>query len=147
MIVILKKDVQGTGRAGEVVKVSDGFARNMLIPKGLAVEATKGNIHNLEKQKELQKKQLADQKAAAEKMAEELAQKKIVIKTKAGENGSLFGSITSMDIAEAITDQLGLKIDKKKIDLEGPLKQLGVYTVTIKLFQEIKGKLKVELTD
>ena len=147
MIVILKKDVQGTGRAGEVVKVSDGFARNMLIPKGLAVEATKGNIHNLEKQKELQKKQLADQKAAAEKMAEELAQKKIVIKTKAGENGRLFGSITSMDIAEAITDQLGLKIDKKKIDLEGPLKQLGVYTVTIKLFQEIKGKLKVELTD
>ena len=147
MIVILKKDVQGTGKAGDIVEVSDGFACNMLVPRGLAIEATKGNIHSLEKQKELQQKKLADQKAHAEKTAAELKSKKVVIKTKAGEGGRLFGSITSKDIADAIEKQLGMKIDKKRIDLEGPLKQLGTYDVTIKLFQEIKGVLKVELTN
>ena len=147
MIVILKKDVQGTGKAGDIVEVSDGFARNMLVPRGLAIEATKGNIHSLEKQKELQQKKLADQKAHAEKTAAELKSKKVVIKTKAGEGGRLFGSITSKDIADAIEKQLGMKVDKKRIDLEGPLKQLGTYDVTIKLFQETKGVLKVELTN
>lgn len=147
MIVILKKDVQGTGRAGEIVKVSDGFARNKLIPQGLAVEATKGNIHSLEKAKELQQKQLAEQKAAAEKQAEDLASKKVVIKAKAGEGGRLFGSVTSGDISEAIKEQLGITIDKKKIDMDGPIKQLGTTEITIKLFQEIKGKLKVELVE
>ena len=147
MIVILKQDVQGTGRAGEIVKVSDGFARNMLIPKGLAVEATKGNIHSLEKQKELQQRQLAEQKAAAEKQAQDLAEKKVVIKTKAGEGGRLFGSITSKDVSDAIKEQLGINIDKKKIEMDGPIKQLGITEVTIKLFQEVKGKLKVELIE
>lgn len=147
MIVILKQDVQGTGRAGEIVKVNDGFARNMLLPKGLAVEATKGNIHSLEKQKELQKKQLAEQKVAAEKQAADFAGKKVVIKAKAGEGGRLFGSITSKDISDAIKEQLNITVDKKKIDMDGPIKQLGVTEVTIKLFQEIKGKLNVELIE
>ena len=147
MIVILKQDVQGTGRAGEIVKVNDGFARNMLLPKGLAIEATKGNIHSLEKQKELQQKQLAEQKAAAEKQAADFEGKKVVIKTKAGEGGRLFGSITSKDVSDAIKEQLNITIDKKKIEMAGPIKQLGVTEVTIKLFQEIKGKLKVELIE
>ncbi len=147
MIVILKQDVQGTGRAGEIVKVSDGYARNKLIPQGLALEATKGNINNLEKAKALQEKQLAEQKAAAEKQAADFADKKVVIKAKAGEGGRLFGSVTSGDIAEAIKEQLGTNIDKKKIEMEGPIKQLGTSQITIKLFQEIKGKLTVELIE
>ena len=94
MIVILNRDVKGTGKAGEVVKVSDGYARNMLLPKGYATEATDGNIRNLEKQKELQAQKKADDKAAAEKVAAALENAKVVIKTKSGEGGKLFGSIT-----------------------------------------------------
>ena len=89
MIVILKKDIKGTGKAGDVVKVSDGYARNMLLPKGYAVEATDGNIRSLEKQKAVQAQKEADEKAAAEKLAAELAEKKVVIRTKAGEGGRL----------------------------------------------------------
>lgn len=147
MIVILKKDVKGTGKAGEVVKVSDGFARNMLLPKGLAIEATEGNVRNLEKQKAIQAQKEADEKAAAEKLAAELAEKKIVIKTKAGEGGRLFGSITSKDIVDAIKDQLGYDIDKKKIQLEGTVKQIGHFDVAIKLYQGVKGSLAVDIEE
>ena len=145
MIVILKKDVQGTGKAGEVVKVSDGFARNMLIPKGLAVEATEGNVRNLEKQKELQLKKAADSKAHAQKVAEDMKGKKVTIKAKAGEGGKLFGAITSQHIAEAIKEQLGLEYDKKKIELDSPIKSVGTYSVDIKIYPEVKGSLNVEV--
>ena len=114
MIVILLKDVKGTGKAGEIVKVSDGFARNMLIPRGMAKEATDGNVRSLEKAKAVQAQKDADAKAAAEKLAEELKEKEIVIRTKGGEGGKLFGSITTKDIEAAVKDQLGVKIDKKK---------------------------------
>jgi len=147
VIVILKKDVQGTGKAGEVVKVSDGFARNMLIPRGLALEATEGNVRSLEKQRELQQRKAAESKAAAEARAAELADRKVVIKSRAGEGGKLFGSITSKDVAEAMNEQLGMNIDKKKIDMDGPIKQLGTFEVTVKLYSEVKGKIKVEVTD
>ena len=97
MIVILLKDVKGTGKAGDVVKVSDGYARNMLIPKGMAKEATEGNIRNLEKQKALLAEKRAEEKAAAQALAEKLAGLSTVIRTKGGEGGRLFGSITSKD--------------------------------------------------
>ncbi|MDY6038517.1 MAG: 50S ribosomal protein L9 [Eubacterium sp.] len=147
MIVILKQDVKGTGKAGEVVKVNDGFARNMLLRKGLAIEATEGNIRSLEKQKALQLQKEKENKERAVKQAEELKSKKVVIKAKSGEGGKLFGSITSKDIADAMNSQLGMNVEKKKIELAGPLKQLGSYEVVIKLYQEIKGVLKVELVD
>jgi len=147
VIVILRKDVQGTGKAGEVVKVSDGFARNMLIPRGLALEATEGNIRSLEKQKELQQKKAADSRAAAEARAAELADRKVVKKSRAGKDGKLFGSITSKDVAEAMSEQLGMNIDKKKIEMDGPIKQLGTFKVTVKLYSEVKGTVKVEVTD
>ena len=105
MIVILTKDVKGTGKAGEVVKVSDGYARNMLLPKGLAKEATEGNIRNLEKQKAIAAEKHAEQKAAAEEQAKVLESKTLVIKSKGGETGKLFGSITSKDIADALLKQ------------------------------------------
>lgn len=147
MIVILKKDIKGTGKAGDVVKVSDGYARNMLLPKGYAVEATDGNIRSLEKQKAVQAQKEADEKAAAEKLAAELAEKKVVIRTKAGEGGRLFGSITSKDIADAAEEQLGISIDKKKIQLDRTVKQTGHFDVEIKLYQGVKGTLSVDIVE
>ena len=147
MIVILNRDVKGTGKAGDVVKVSDGYARNMLLPKGYATEATDGNIRNLEKQKALLAQKKAEEKAAAEKLSEDLKDKKVVIKTKAGEGGKLFGSITSKDIAEAAGKQLNLKIDKKKIQLSSPIRSLGRFDIEIKLYPEVVGVLTVEITD
>ena len=111
MIVILMKDVKGTGKAGDVVKVSDGYARNMLLPKGLAKEASDGNIRNLEKQKEIAAAKRAEQKAAAQETAEKLEKITLEIKTKGGESGKLFGSITSKDIADALEKQEKIKVD------------------------------------
>lgn len=147
MIVILKKDVKGTGKAGDVIKVSPGYARNMLIPRGFAVEATEGNIRNLEKQKQIQKENEAIQKAKAEEVALKLSKGNIVIKTKAGEGGRLFGSITNKDIAEAIEEQLDIKIDRRKIVLENPIKELGIVNVEAKLYPEVTGKFVVEVKE
>ncbi len=146
MIVILTKDVKGTGKAGDVVKVSDGYARNQLIPKGFAKEATQGNIRSLEKQKAIAAEKLAEQKAAAQEQAEKLEKVTLMIQSKGGENGKLFGSITSKDIAEALEAQEGVKIDKKKIDMDGPIKQAGTTTATVKLFPEVSAKIKVNVT-
>ena len=146
MVVILLKDVKGTGKAGDVVKVSDGYARNMLIKKGLAKEATQGNVRNLEKQKALAEEKREEQKAAAQKLADKLEKVTVTIQSKGGENGKLFGSITSKDIADALQEQENVKVDKKKIDLPAPIKQAGVETVTVKLFPEVSAKLKVKVT-
>lgn len=146
MIVILTKDVKGTGKAGEVVKVSDGYARNMLLPKGLAKQATEGNIRSLEKQKALAAEKQAEQKAAAEKQAEAIEKITLVIKSKGGETGKLFGSITSKDIAEALLEQENLKVDKKKVDMPNPIKQTGDFQVTLKLFQGVAATLKIKVT-
>ena len=145
MIVILLKDVKGTGKAGEVVKVSDGYARNMLLPKGLAKEATEGNIRNLEKQKEIAEEKWAEQKAAAEKQAEKISNITLTIKSKGGDSGKLFGSITSKDIADALQKQENIKVDKKKIVLDSPIKQTGEAEVTVKLFSEVTATLKVNV--
>ena len=146
MIVILMKDVKGSGKAGDVVKVSDGYARNMLLPKGLAKEATEGNIRSLEKQKAIAAEKLEEQKAAAEEMAAKLEKITLKIESKGGDSGKLFGSITSKDIAEALEKQEGMKIDKKKIEMKTPIKQAGETEVTLKLFTEISAQLKVSVT-
>lgn len=143
MIVILNKDVKGTGKAGDVVKVSDGFARNMLIPKGLATEATQGNIRHLEKQKAIAAEKKAEEKAQAVSQAEKIKEISVVIKTKAGEGGKIFGSITSKDIAEALKNQHKIDVDKKKIQLGTPIKNIGEMTVEIKLYTEVSASLKV----
>lgn len=143
MIVILNKDVKGTGKAGDVVKVSDGYARNMLIPKGLATEATQGNIRNLEKQKAIAAEKKAQEKAAAQEQAKKIAEISVTIKTKAGDGGRIFGSITSKDIAEALEKEHGIAVDKKKIQLDTPIKQAGEVTVGIKLYPEVSTRLKV----
>ena len=146
MIVILMKDVKGSGKAGDVVKVSDGYARNMLLPKGLAKEATEGNIRSLEKKKAIAAEKLEEQKAAAKEMAAKLEKITLKIESKGGDSGKLFGSITSKDIAEALEKQEGMKIDKKKIEMKTPIKQAGETEVTLKLFTEISAQLKVSVT-
>lgn len=147
MIVILKKDIKGTGKAGDVIKVSPGYARNMLIPRGLAVEATEGNVRNLEKQKQIQRENEAEAKAKAEKIANKLSKGSVVIKTKAGEGGRLFGSITNKDISEAIEEQFGIKIDRRKIVLDSPIKELGQVSVEAKLYPEVTGNFTVEVKE
>ena len=147
MKVILKKDLKGKGKEGEVVKVNDGYARNMLLPKGIAIEATKENVRILK----LQKEQMREEEEAAKQEARELAAKledvKVVIETKSGEGGRLFGSITSKDIAQATEKTMGVKIDKKKIDLKNPIKSLGHFKVEVKLYKEIKGTIHVEVKE
>ena len=145
MVVILLKDVKGTGKAGEVVKVSDGYARNRLIPKGLDKEATEGNIRNLEKQKEIADEKRAEQKAAAQKQAEKINEITLTIRSKGGESGKLFGSITSKDIADALQERENIKVDKKKIVLDSPIKQTGSSEVTVKLFPEVTAVLKINV--
>jgi large subunit ribosomal protein L9 len=143
MLVILKKDVKGTGRAGDVVKVSDGYARNMLIPKGMAVAATDKNIRSIEKQKAVLEEKRKEEKIEAEKIASDLEENKIEIKIKTGDNGKLFGSITAMDISKAIMEQEGVDIDKKKIQLKSPIKQTGEFEVEVKIYPEVVAKVNV----
>lgn len=145
MIVILLKDVKGTGKAGEIVKVSDGYARNMLLPRGMAKEATEGNVRSLEKQKAIAAKKAAKEKAEAEKLAEELEGITVEIIAKGGEGGRLFGSVTSMDISDALKEQTGKFIDKKKIVLDAPIKNTGEATVPVKLYPEVTGNLKINV--
>jgi len=143
MIVILVKDVKGIGKAGDVVKVSDGYARNMLIPKGMATEATEGNVKNLEKQKAIQEANRQKELGEAKALADKIAQSKVTILTKSGEGGKLFGSITSKDIAEALADQHKITIDKRKFVLENPIKHTGDFEIDIKIYPEVIAKLKV----
>lgn len=147
MKVILNSDVKGTGKAGDVVKVSDGYARNMLIPKGLAVEATDSNIRNIEKVKAKKAEQEAADKAEAEALASKINDLTVEIKTKSGEGGRLFGSITSKDISDALLAQHKIKIDKKKIQLDTTIKQLGSFDIDIKLYYETVATLKVKVVD
>jgi large subunit ribosomal protein L9 len=146
VVVILIKDVKGTGKAGDVVKVSDGYARNMLIPKGFATEASDRNVRNLEKQKALIEEKHAQEQEKAEKLAEKLSGFTVDMITKSGEGGRLFGSITSKDIAEALKDQYNFDMDKRKFVMDAPIKHVGEYEITIKLYHEVSAKLKVNVT-
>ena len=143
MQVILKKDVKGTGKEGEIVKVNDGFARNRLIPAGLAIEATEANKRAIAREKAQLAEKIAAEKAAATELKGKLEAKAVVVKTKVGDGGKLFGSITSMDIANAIKEQTGNEVDKKKIVLSKPIKETGEHTVDIKLYQEVSAKVQV----
>ena len=145
MEVILKQDVKGTGKAGDVVKVSDGYARNKLIPGGLAVEATPANKKAIEREKAKAKEKYEADKAAALDLANRLQDKIVVVKTKVGENGSLFGAITSKEIAAAISEQTGEEVDKRKIVLDKPIKETGIETIEIKLFQDVKAKVVIKI--
>ena len=145
MEVILKKDIKGTGKVGDIVKVSDGFARNKLIPSGDAVEATEANKRAMARAAAKMKEQFEQDKADAEALANKLSKEPVVIKTKVGDGGRLFGSITSMDIADAIKEQTGIEIDRRKIILDKPIKETGVSEVELKLFQDVNAKIEVRV--
>jgi large subunit ribosomal protein L9 len=146
MIVILVKDVKGVGKAGDVVKVSDGYARNLLLPKGLATEATEGNVKNLEKQKAIKEANRQKELAEARELAERIGTLSVTIVTKSGEGGKLFGSITTKDIADALAQQHKIEIDKRKFVLENPIKHTGDFELDIKIYPEVTAKLKVTVT-
>lgn len=145
MQVILLKDVKGQGKAGQVVKVSDGYARNMLFPRKLAMEATPANMKVLEREKEKIEAHRAIDKQVAEEIKAKIESKTVKVISKAGENGRLFGAITSKDIAEAIQKEFLVELDKKKIDLDAPIKQTGITEVVLKLFPGVQAKCKVDV--
>ena len=147
MQIILKKDVKGAGKAGDVVKVSDGYARNRLIPGGFAVEATPSNLARIKREKANHEAQIALDKAEANQVKKVLEDKTIRLKTRVGEGGKLFGSVTSMDIADAIKEQTRLDIDKKKIVLKKPIKEIGEHEEEVKLYTEISADIKVAVTE
>ncbi len=143
MKVILLSDVHGSGKAGDIVDVSDGYARNMLIPRKLAVEATPQNVNRLEREKAQIEARRAEEKAAAEELKKKLETLTIRIEAKAGENGKVFGSITSMDIVNAVKTQFDIELDKKKIQMPAPIKTTGAASVEVKLYPEVSGKLNL----
>ena len=145
MKVILLQDVRALGKAGEIVKVNDGYARNMLFPKNLAKEATAGNIKALENKKAAEAEKKAEQKAEATKIKEALADEVITLKSKGGEGGRLFGALTNVDIAAAIKAQKGFDIDKKKISIPSPIKTAGEHTAEIKLFTDVNVTVTVNV--
>lgn len=146
MQVILLKDVKGLGKAGEVKKVSDGYARNMLLPKKLVMEASESNIKVLERKRAEIEAQRAIDKQVAEDIKAKLENGSISICSKAGEGGRLFGAITSKDIAEQIEKDYKLQLDKKKIELAAPIKTVGEHEVELRLFTGVSAKVKVIVT-
>ena len=145
MKVILKADVKGHGKKGDLVNASDGYAKNFLIPKGLAVVADATAINELENKKSAEKYHKNQEEMRANELAGKLEGKKITFKLKAGDNGKLFGSITAKDVAEQIKMQLHLEVDKKKVSLSDGIKVLGTTEVTIKVYPNISAKIKVEV--
>ena len=143
MKVILLEDVKALGKKGQVVNVSDGYARNLLLPKKLGVEATGKNMNDLKLQKAHEDKVAQENLDAAKAFAEELKDKQVDVGIKVGEGGRTFGSISAKEIAEAAKAQLGYELDKKKLQLSAPIKELGPTMVPIKLHPKVTGELKV----
>ncbi|MGE4282125.1 MAG: 50S ribosomal protein L9 [Clostridia bacterium] len=147
MKVILQVDVKGQGKKGDMVNVSDGYAKNFLFPKGLAVEATKSNMNALEGQKAAQAFKKQKELDEAKKLAGKLSKVTVTMKAKAGENGKLFGSITSKDIADMLQEQHKIDVDKRKINLSEAIKALGAMDVEIKVYPEVSAKIKVNVVE
>ncbi|RYG73365.1 50S ribosomal protein L9 [Lentibacillus lipolyticus] len=147
MKVIFTKDVKGKGKKGEVKDVSDGYARNYLLKNNLAEEATPGNLKALEAKKKKQQQQEEEVKKEAELLKNELADLTVEIKAKSGDGGRLFGSITSKHIADTLKKDYGYKIDKRKIDLDSPIRTLGYTKVPVKLHQDVTGTINVHVAE
>lgn len=144
MDVILREDVKSLGKAGELVRVRPGYARNFLLPKGLAYEATEGNKKRIQGEQKARAGRLAEEKAGAEAEAANLAEATVTIPAKAGEEGKLFGSVTAQDIAAALA-AAGRTVDRRRIDLEHPIKVLGWHTVAIRLHPEVAAEVRVQV--
>lgn len=143
MKVIFNVDVKGQGKKGELKEVSDGYARNYLLPRGLAAEATADNINTLKLKEKAKAAQIAKEKALAEENAKKLSGVQVIIRAKAGNNGKLFGAVTSQEIADAMKAQFDIDIEKNKIVQADPIKTFGSYTVKAKLGHEVSGTINV----
>ncbi|MFH1826494.1 MAG: 50S ribosomal protein L9 [bacterium] len=146
MKIVLRKEVENLGEADDVVKVADGYGRNFLVPKRLAVLATKKEISRAEKRRAEKITLLEARRGEFEALAKKLSALEIVITADAGEGGKLFGSVTTMDIAQAVASQAGVEIDKKKIELKEPIKTLGDHAASLKIFSDIVAELKITVT-
>lgn len=145
MKVILKSDIKGVGKKDEVINASDGYARNFLFPKGLAVEANNENMGKLKARQDSAKFQKQQEKEEALRIADKLSKISLKIKVKSGENGKIFGGVSTKEIAQELEKQHKITVDKKKIDLKETIKTLGARNIEIKLFEGVIGKLKVDV--
>ncbi|MCL2379083.1 MAG: 50S ribosomal protein L9 [Defluviitaleaceae bacterium] len=145
MKVILLEDVKGTGKKGQVVNASDGHARNFLFPRKLAIEASDANLASLNAQHKKAEHKVAQEVKSAQEIADKLQAKPVIISAKVGDTGRMFGSISNKEIAEAIQSQLGVTVDKKKINLTEPVKSVGKYTATAKLHTQVSATVNFEV--
>ena len=147
MKVILQQDVKGQGKKGQMIEASDGYARNFLLPKKLAVPATAENVNTMKQQEKARRAQEAAEKAEAEAIALRLKELTVQVKAKAGNGGRLFGSVTSKEISDALSEQFGISIPKAKIVQDEPIKAFGGYELKCKLGYEISGTLTVTVAE
>lgn len=147
MKVILLQDVKKIGNKNDLVDVAEGYARNYLIPRGLAVEATAANLKRREQEQATTAQRQQREEAEAREAAKKLEAQAVTLKVKAGEGGRLFGSVTAADIARQVKEQVGIDVDRRRIELAEPLKTLGVHELSVRLYQGIHARLKVELTE
>lgn len=145
MKVILLEDVKSLGKKGDIVNVSDGYARNAILPKKLGVEATSKNLNDLKLQNQHADKVAAENLEKAKELAKVVEEQKIVVKIKSGEGGRIFGSVSTKEIAQAARDQAGLELDKKKMQLSEAIKALGTYEVPVRLHPKVTAKLTVQV--
>ena len=145
MKVILKADIKGVGKKDQIINASDGYARNFLLPKNLAVEANAENMSKLKSKNESIAYQKNQEREEAKNIADKMSKILLKIKVKAGENGKIFGGVSSKEIAENLEKQYSIKIDKKKIELKEAIKTLGSTTVNVKLYEGVFGKLKIDV--
>jgi large subunit ribosomal protein L9 len=147
MKVILLQDVKTLGKKGDIVDVSDGYARNAILPKKLGVEATGKNLNDLKLQNQHADKVAAENLANAKELAKTVEQQKVTVKIKTGEGGKIFGSVSTKEIAQAAKEQTGLDLDKKKMQLAEPIKALGNYEIPVKLHPQVTAKLAVQVVE
>ena len=147
MEIVLLEDVKALGKKGELVKVNDGYARNFILPKKLGVEATAKNLNDLKLKKANEAKVAAEQLAEARALAAELEKDSVTLSIKAGEGGRAFGSVSTKEIAKALSDQRKLEVDKKKMVLAEPIKSLGTCEVPVRLHREVTATLRVKVVE
>ena len=147
MDIVLLEDVKALGKKGQIVKVNDGYARNFILPKKLGVEATSKNLNDLKLQKANDARLAAEQLAAAKELAKKVEASPVTVSIKAGEGGRTFGSVSTKEIGKAVSDQLKLDIDKKKMVLTDPIKTLGTFEVPVKLHKDVTAKLTVKVVE
>ena len=145
MKVVLRDDVENIGRKGDLIEVTDGFARNFLVPRGLAMKATTGVVQQAEAMRRNREARDARDREAAQALADQLTGKRIELRARAGEGGRLFGSVTSADVADAVRAQTGVELDRRKTQLAEPLKELGAVEVPVKLHADVEVILTVDV--